>query len=72
MVAGETGTYGPPRQPGDRSMVELVVYPDAHHSFVASELRGIRMYGHWLQYNDAATQDAANRVRAFFGRTLGD
>jgi dienelactone hydrolase len=68
MVAGE-----PPRQPADRSMVELVVYPDAHHSFVASELRdGIRMGNHWLQYNDAATQDAARRVRAFLGRTLGD
>jgi len=73
MGAGDTGAYGPPREPGDRSMVELVVYPDTHHSFVASELRsGVRMYGHWLEYNDAATQDAANRVRSFFERTLGE
>jgi dienelactone hydrolase len=73
MVAGETGAYGPPRQPGDRSMVELIVYPDTYHSFVASDLKsGARMYGHWLQYNDAATQDAAHRIRSFFERTLGD
>jgi dienelactone hydrolase len=73
MAAGKTGAYGPPRQPGDRSMVELVVYPDTHHSFVASELgSGVRMHGHWLQYNDLATRDAANRVRAFLGRTLGN
>lgn len=73
MAAGKTGTFGPPREPGDRSMIELVVYPDAHHSFIASELRdGIRLHGHWLQYNEAATQDAASRVRAFFERTLGN
>lgn len=69
MAAGD----GPAREPGDRSMVELVVYPDAHHSFVASELKGgVRLYGHWLEYNEAAAQDAADRVRAFLGRTLGD
>jgi dienelactone hydrolase len=73
MAAGRTGTFGPPREPADRSKVELVVYPDTHHSFVASELSdGIRLYGHWLQYNEAAARDAANRVRSFFGRTLGD
>jgi dienelactone hydrolase len=73
MVAGETGASGPPRQSGDRSMVELVVYPDTHHAFVSSELRsGVRTYGHWRQYNDAATKDAANRVHSFLERTLGD
>lgn len=73
MAAGKTGALGPPREPADRSKVELVVYPDTHHSFVASELGdGIRLYGHWLQYNEAAARDAGNRVRSFFGRTLGD
>ena len=73
MAAGETGAYGPPREPGDRSKVELVVYPDTHHSFIASELRsGVRLYGHWLEYNEAAAQDASKRVRGFFERTLGD
>jgi dienelactone hydrolase len=71
MVAGETGAFGPPREPGDRSMVELVVYPGVHHSFVASELQsGMRMFGHWVQYDEAATRDATERVRAFLGRTL--
>lgn len=73
LAAGETGAYGPPRQPGDRSLVELVVYPETYHSFVAPELgSGMRLHGHWLQYNDAATRDASERVRAFLGRALGD
>lgn len=73
MAAGRTGAFGPPREPGDRSMLELVVYPEAYHSFIAPALQGgVRMYGHWLQYDAAATRDASGRVRAFLARTLGD
>lgn len=80
MVSGEpeTGVYAPPygqRQSGDRSLLELVVYPDAYHSFDAANLRfgpGIHFLGHFLQYNDAATRDSVERVRTFLGRTLGD
>jgi dienelactone hydrolase len=72
MVAGKSG-FGIARAPADRSMVDLVVYPDTHHSFLASEARaGTRFMGHWLQYNETAAQDASNRVRGFFKRTLGD
>jgi dienelactone hydrolase len=71
MVAGETGSYGPPREPADRSRIELVVYPGVHHSFVAPELQsGMRMFGHWVQYDEAAARDATDRVRSFLGRTL--
>jgi len=38
MVAGKSG-FGIARAPADRSMVDLVVYPDAHYSFLASEAR---------------------------------
>lgn len=80
MVSGEpeSGTYAPPygkRESGDRSMLELVVYPDTYHSFDSANLRfgpGIHFLGHFLQYNDAATRDSVERVRTFLGRTLGD
>lgn len=72
-AAGETGAYEPSRHRGDRSMIEPVVHPDTHHSFGASEpVSGIRMHGRWLQCDDVANRDAANRVRTFLGRTLGD
>ncbi len=54
-------------------MVELVVYPETHHSFLATaERSGTRFKGHWLQYSETATKDASNRVRDFFKRWLGD
>jgi len=72
MVAGKNG-IGIARAPADRSMIELVVYPDTHHSFLASEARtGNRFMGHWLQYNETAAEDASKRVRRFFERTLSD
>jgi dienelactone hydrolase len=70
MAAGES-EIGSPRRPGDRSNIELVVYPGTYHSFDAAGLRfelGISVMGHWLQYNDAATRDAMSRVRSFFER----
>ena len=73
MAAGRAGRFGPEREPGDRSMIEVVVYPDAYHSFIAPALQGgVQMYGHWLQYDEAATRDATARMRAFLARTLGD
>jgi dienelactone hydrolase len=62
---------GTSRQPGDRSTVDLVIYPDAYHSFDAAGLPpGYRYLGHRLQYNEAATQDAINRVHNFLERTV--
>lgn len=73
MAVGRTGQYGPPREPGDRSKVELVVYPDTHHSFIATELSGgVRLHNHWLEYNETSAEDATRRVRAFLERTLGN
>lgn len=70
MVSGKSG-IGVARAPGDRSMVDLVVYPDAHHAFLTFEAQaGVRFMGHWLQYNETAAQDASKRVHGFFQRTL--
>jgi len=54
-------------------MVELVVYPGAHHGFDIADLRftaGAQNKGHRLEYNDAATRDSIERVRAFLERAL--
>ncbi len=51
--------------------VELDIYPDAHHGFDISSLQpGRAMFGHWLEYNDAAANDANDRMKAFLARHL--
>jgi dienelactone hydrolase len=75
MAAGRT-ELGAPRTSGDRSKVELVVYPGAHHSFDVLDLaivptRGTTMFGHRVEFNEDAMKDAMVRVREFLERTLG-
>jgi dienelactone hydrolase len=51
--------------------VELVVYPNTHHGFYYQELQpGRTMFGHWLEYNEAAATDASRRMREFLDRHL--
>jgi dienelactone hydrolase len=58
---------------GDGAPVELVVYPGAHHSFDNPALgAGQRLFGHWLQYDAAAAEDARARTRAFLARHLDE
>jgi dienelactone hydrolase len=75
MAAGRT-ELGAPRTPGDRSSIELVVYPGVHHSFDVLDLslapaRGLTVHGHRVEYNEDATKDAIVRVRDFLRRTIG-
>ena len=75
MVSGRT-ELGAPRTPGDRSLIELVIYPGAHHSVDVVELalvptRGVTFHGHRVEYNEEATKNSIVRVRDFLQRTIG-
>lgn len=74
MVAGRS-EIGVSRAPGDRSLIELVIYPGAHHGFDLSDLslvpsRGVTFQGHRIEYNEEATKNSIARVRDFLQRTL--
>ena len=57
------GNDGPP--------VELVVYPGAYHGFYYPHLQpGRTMFGHWLEYNGEAADNATHRLHQFLDRHL--
>lgn len=57
------GDDGPP--------IELVIYPGTYHGFYYSYLQpGRTMFGHWLEYNGEAADDADRRLRRFLDRQL--
>jgi len=75
MVAGRP-ELGAPRTPGDRSSIELVVYPGVHHAFDVLDLslistRGVMSHGHRVEFSEEATKDSIVRVRDFLQRTIG-
>jgi len=60
-----------PHREGAR--VDLHVYSGAHHGFNFSELRpGVRVRGHWLEYNEPAALDAWEKVRTFLAQNLAN
>lgn len=72
MAAGRS-ELGISRSSGDRSLLRLIVYPDAYHGFDMAGLRlssGIKVLGHHMEYNDAVTRDSVEKVRVFFRQTL--
>lgn len=74
MAAGRSG-IGVSRVPGDRSSLQLIVYPGTHHYFDIVDLSlrpsfGITFLGHRLEYNEAAMKDSISQVRSFLQRTL--
>jgi dienelactone hydrolase len=57
------GNDGPP--------VELVVYPGAYHGFYYSYLQpGRTLFGHWLEFNGEAADNADQRLHQFLDRHL--
>jgi dienelactone hydrolase len=69
MVDGRDD-WGISRQKGEGAPIRLIVYPDAHHAFddpgVPNEL-----FGHHLEYNKAAADQAAGALRDFLHEMLG-
>jgi dienelactone hydrolase len=75
MAAGRS-ELGAPRTPGDRTSIELVVYPGVHHGFDQLDLslaptRGITIKGHRAEFNEEATRNSIVRVRNFLQQTIG-
>jgi dienelactone hydrolase len=61
----------------DGAPIALTVYPGAYHAFDVAQLQpGVRVLGHWLEYNEAAAEDAEVKTCTFLaanlGRTSGD
>lgn len=56
------------RKPDSR--VKLVVYSGAHHVFDAPRQQGQSYFGHWLEYNAAAAEQASEEVRRFLAEHL--
>jgi dienelactone hydrolase len=57
------GTEGPP--------IEQVVYPGTHHGFYYRHLQpGMTLFGHWVEYNGDAADDASVRMHQFLDRHL--
>lgn len=56
---------------GAGSSIRLIVYPGAHHGFDIVPLRqGRQIFGHWLEYNAAATEQATEEMRKFLAEHL--
>ncbi|HEX3538389.1 MAG TPA: dienelactone hydrolase family protein [Stellaceae bacterium] len=59
--------------PRDGAPIALTVYPGAHHGFNFAMLQpGRSSFGHWLEYNEPAAKDAAEKTRAFLATNLRD
>ena len=57
------GNDGPP--------IELVVYPGTHHGFYYPHLQpGTTLFGHWVEYNGEAADNADRRLHQFLDRHL--
>ena len=74
MAAGRT-VLGSPRPAGDRSAIELIVYPGAHHGFDLVDLslapgRGVLAFGHRVEFNEDAMRDSMVRVREFLKKRI--
>jgi dienelactone hydrolase len=55
----------------DGPSIELVVYPGAHHGFYYPHLQpGRTLFGHWVEYNGEAADNASHRLHQFLDRHL--
>jgi dienelactone hydrolase len=55
----------------DGAKIDLVIYPGAYHGFDFPQLHpGIRVLGHWLEYDKHAATDAWDKVSTFLATNL--
>lgn len=71
MVAGRS-SLGITRDGIAARGIKLIVYPDAYHAFdVPGHESGKKLFGHWLEYNKAAADQATQEVHRFLDDTIG-
>ena len=64
--------YGVSRRPGQGAPIKLIVYPGAYHGFDAPALKTPReLFGHRLEYNQAAADQSAVALREFLDAVIG-
>jgi dienelactone hydrolase len=55
----------------DGAPITLTAYPGVHHNFDVAQMNpGVRYLLHWLEYNEPAAKDAAEKTRAFLAAHL--
>lgn len=71
LVSGQDD-FGVSRQKGEGVPIQLIVYPDAYHSFDLSTLQTpIKYFGHHLEFNKLATDQSSEALREFLQAKLG-
>jgi dienelactone hydrolase len=64
--------YGVSRRRGEGAPIKLIVYPGAYHGFDAPALKTPReLFGHRLEYNQAAADQSAVALREFLDAVIG-
>jgi dienelactone hydrolase len=72
-LAEGTDDYGVSRQKGQSAPIKLIVYPGARHAFDAPNLKTpSELFGHRLEYNQAAADQSAVALREFFEAAIGN
>ncbi|HEV7601432.1 MAG TPA: dienelactone hydrolase family protein [Bradyrhizobium sp.] len=72
ILIGERDDWGISRRKGQGVAVRLIVYPDAHHAFDAPGLQmPMLLFGHRLEYNKAAADQATDALREFLADNIG-
>jgi dienelactone hydrolase len=55
----------------DSAPIDLTIYPGVHHAFDVAQLKpGRRSIGRWVEYDELAARDAADKTRAFLAEHL--
>ena len=72
MVDGRDD-WGISRHKGEGAPVRLVVYPDAYHAFDVPSLQTpVQLFGHRLEFNQPAAEQATGTLREFLHQNIGE